>query len=326
MAHGLEARSPFLDRDLTTYAASLPDAYKRRGAVGKVVLKEALRGLVPDDVLTRPKQGFGLPLGEWFRGELAPARRGHAARPPAARGAPARGHGAAPVRRAPVGPRRPRPRAVDAPGAGALAAQARVRVTGASGSARRRGARPGGARRGTLAARRRRPIPRATRWRPSSSWRRPCPRPSGTDDARITLRLGRAFGTLRGRGRAAGALGPRRRLARDARRADRAGGLCGRAGVLVRARPGSARGRPRVLRGARGHLGPGGVRGRAVEPCARPHLRPRLGRRHRAVRLVREPQPLRGPHGDGSGAGGRPGGEPHPAGRAEPGRASRSPA
>ena len=72
MAHGLEARSPFLDRDLTTYAASLPDDYKRRGAAGKVVLKEALRGLVPDDVLTRPKQGFGLPLGEWFRGELAP--------------------------------------------------------------------------------------------------------------------------------------------------------------------------------------------------------------------------------------------------------------
>ena len=47
MAHGLEARSPFLDRELTTYAASLPDAYKRRGAVGKVVLKEALRGPGP---------------------------------------------------------------------------------------------------------------------------------------------------------------------------------------------------------------------------------------------------------------------------------------
>ena len=72
MAHGLEARSPFLDRDLTTYAAALPDAFKRRGAAGKVVLKEALRGMVPDDVLTRPKQGFGLPLGEWFRGDLRP--------------------------------------------------------------------------------------------------------------------------------------------------------------------------------------------------------------------------------------------------------------
>jgi asparagine synthase (glutamine-hydrolysing) len=70
MAHGLEARSPFLDRELCEYAASLPDDYKRRGAQGKVVLKEALRGLVPDDLLRRPKQGFGLPLGEWFRSDL----------------------------------------------------------------------------------------------------------------------------------------------------------------------------------------------------------------------------------------------------------------
>jgi asparagine synthase (glutamine-hydrolysing) len=70
MAHGLEARSPFLDRELCAYAASLPDGFKRRGAAGKIVLKEALRGLVPDDLLRRPKQGFGLPLGEWFRGDL----------------------------------------------------------------------------------------------------------------------------------------------------------------------------------------------------------------------------------------------------------------
>jgi asparagine synthase (glutamine-hydrolysing) len=70
MAHGLEARSPFLDRDLVSYAASLPDDFKRRGPVGKVVLKEAMRDLVPADLLRRPKQGFGLPVGEWFRGDL----------------------------------------------------------------------------------------------------------------------------------------------------------------------------------------------------------------------------------------------------------------
>jgi asparagine synthase (glutamine-hydrolysing) len=70
MAHGLEARSPFLDRELCAYAATLPDDFKRRGGVGKVVLKEALRGLVPEDLLRRPKQGFGLPLGEWFRADL----------------------------------------------------------------------------------------------------------------------------------------------------------------------------------------------------------------------------------------------------------------
>jgi asparagine synthase (glutamine-hydrolysing) len=70
MAHGLEARSPFLDRELCEYAASLPDDYKLRGAVGKRVLKEAIRDLVPADLLTRPKHGFGIPLGEWFRGDL----------------------------------------------------------------------------------------------------------------------------------------------------------------------------------------------------------------------------------------------------------------
>ena len=142
---------------------------------------------------------------------------------------------------------------------------------------------------------------------------------SDSDDARITLRLGGASHSARP-GAGCRRSPARGRLARDARRADRAGGLCGRARVLVRARPGSARGRPRVLRGARGHLGPGGVRGRAVEPRAWPRVRPCLGRRHRAVRLVREPQPLRGPDRDGSRARGRPGGEPHPAGRTQPGR------
>jgi asparagine synthase (glutamine-hydrolysing) len=70
MAHGLEARSPFLDRELSNYAAGLPDRLKLKGAVGKHVLKEAVRGLVPDDLLTRRKHGFGIPLGEWFRGDL----------------------------------------------------------------------------------------------------------------------------------------------------------------------------------------------------------------------------------------------------------------
>ena len=71
MAHGLEARSPFLDRELSAYAASLPDAYKRQGLRRKRVLKEAVRGLLPpDDLLTRPKHGFGIPLGEWFRADL----------------------------------------------------------------------------------------------------------------------------------------------------------------------------------------------------------------------------------------------------------------
>jgi asparagine synthase (glutamine-hydrolysing) len=72
MAHGLEARSPFLDRALVEHAASLPDGLKRRGRSGKRVLKRAARGLLPEETLRRRKQGFVVPLGAWFRGELGP--------------------------------------------------------------------------------------------------------------------------------------------------------------------------------------------------------------------------------------------------------------
>ena len=72
MAHGLEARSPLLDRALFDYVAGLPDRLKRRGARGKRVLKEGVRDLLPASILRRPKHGFGVPLGAWFRGELRP--------------------------------------------------------------------------------------------------------------------------------------------------------------------------------------------------------------------------------------------------------------
>jgi asparagine synthase (glutamine-hydrolysing) len=72
MAHGLETRSPLLDRPLAEYVATLPDAFKRRGRHGKVVLKKAVADLLPADVLRRRKHGFGVPLGAWFRGELRP--------------------------------------------------------------------------------------------------------------------------------------------------------------------------------------------------------------------------------------------------------------
>jgi asparagine synthase (glutamine-hydrolysing) len=72
MAHGLEGRSPFLDRALVEYVATLPDHLKRQGRHGKIILKEAIRELVPRGVLQRPKHGFGVPLGDWFRGELRP--------------------------------------------------------------------------------------------------------------------------------------------------------------------------------------------------------------------------------------------------------------
>jgi len=70
MAHGLEARSPFLDTALTEFAGSLPDSLKLRGLTTKVVLREAFRRLVPASILGRGKMGFGVPLGRWFRSEM----------------------------------------------------------------------------------------------------------------------------------------------------------------------------------------------------------------------------------------------------------------
>jgi len=72
MAHGLEARSPLLDTELMELAARLPDQVKRRGSRGKLALKRAVEPLLPPGILERPKHGFGLPIGEWFRGELRP--------------------------------------------------------------------------------------------------------------------------------------------------------------------------------------------------------------------------------------------------------------
>ncbi len=70
MAHSLEARSPLLDHELMQFAASLPGEQKLHRGQRKVALRRALRGWVPDAVLDGPKQGFSLPLSEWFRGEL----------------------------------------------------------------------------------------------------------------------------------------------------------------------------------------------------------------------------------------------------------------
>jgi asparagine synthase (glutamine-hydrolysing) len=70
MAVSLEARSPFLDHKVMEFAASLPARFKLRGLATKYLLKNALRGLVPQENLSRSKMGFGVPIGHWFRGEL----------------------------------------------------------------------------------------------------------------------------------------------------------------------------------------------------------------------------------------------------------------
>ena len=71
MAHSLEARVPLLDHEIAEFALSLPPSLKFRDGVGKWVLRRALGDRVPDEVFRRPKQGFDVPLRDWFRGPLA---------------------------------------------------------------------------------------------------------------------------------------------------------------------------------------------------------------------------------------------------------------
>ena len=77
MAHGLEARSPLLDTELTEFAGSLPDSLKLRGLTTKRVLRETFRHLVPPSILGRKKMGFGVPLGRWFRTQMKPLIEDH---------------------------------------------------------------------------------------------------------------------------------------------------------------------------------------------------------------------------------------------------------
>lgn len=72
MAVGVEARVPYLDCDLVELAARLPQQTKLHGAEMKWVLKKAMEPYLPQDVIYRPKTGFGAPLRRWLRGELRP--------------------------------------------------------------------------------------------------------------------------------------------------------------------------------------------------------------------------------------------------------------
>ncbi len=70
MAHGLETRSPFLDRALMEYVFELPDHLKLRGLQTKRILRAAFADLLPPAILRRGKMGFGVPLRLWFRNSL----------------------------------------------------------------------------------------------------------------------------------------------------------------------------------------------------------------------------------------------------------------
>ncbi len=70
MAHALEVRVPLLDHELVEWIATLPPDLKLKNREGKYIFKKGLEPYLPDDILYRPKMGFAVPLGSWFKGPL----------------------------------------------------------------------------------------------------------------------------------------------------------------------------------------------------------------------------------------------------------------
>jgi asparagine synthase (glutamine-hydrolysing) len=71
MAASIESRVPFLDHKLVQFAARLPVRMKLRGMTTKYILRRAMRGRLPEEILSRKKMGFPVPVGSWFRGQFA---------------------------------------------------------------------------------------------------------------------------------------------------------------------------------------------------------------------------------------------------------------
>ena len=76
MGVSLEGRVPFLDHKLVELAMSIPATTKTRNGTLKHILKRAVRGVIPDEIIDRPKQGFGVPIHEWFLDRLGVEIRG----------------------------------------------------------------------------------------------------------------------------------------------------------------------------------------------------------------------------------------------------------
>ena len=70
MANSLEVRSPFLDHEFMEFIAKVPFSLKLKGSTLKYILKKSLKGFLPDDIMSRRKMGFGLPITGWFRTDL----------------------------------------------------------------------------------------------------------------------------------------------------------------------------------------------------------------------------------------------------------------
>lgn len=72
MSNSLEVRCPFLDHRIVEYAATIPSHLKRDATGGKLILKNAVRDLLPAEIINKRKSGFGIPIDQWFRNELSP--------------------------------------------------------------------------------------------------------------------------------------------------------------------------------------------------------------------------------------------------------------
>lgn len=77
MANSLELRVPFLDHRLVEFAATLPIRSKLNGGCGKSLLRDSMRGILPNTIIDRPKKGFPVPLASWLRGPMRSFTRDH---------------------------------------------------------------------------------------------------------------------------------------------------------------------------------------------------------------------------------------------------------
>ena len=70
MYNSLEVRAPFLDKNVVEFVNSLPKSYKQKGFEGKYILKKLMENKLPNNIIYRPKKGFGIPLSSWIRNDL----------------------------------------------------------------------------------------------------------------------------------------------------------------------------------------------------------------------------------------------------------------
>ena len=70
MALGVEVRVPFLDNEMLNLSSQIPINFKQRRLTSKWILKKAMKNLLPQNIINRPKTGFGLPLKRWIKNDL----------------------------------------------------------------------------------------------------------------------------------------------------------------------------------------------------------------------------------------------------------------